>query len=92
MPRVTIDVTDTVYALLQVLGHDENFGPASVEAVVERLVDHAQQGVYRPGSWERGWLHQAFGDAWLSQLEPGDPYGRDQPGARSPFQRPRRPA
>jgi predicted DNA-binding transcriptional regulator AlpA len=42
-----------------------------------RLIDQAQQGVYRPGAWERDWLRQAFGSDWVEYLEPGDPYGRD---------------
>lgn len=90
MPVVTVNVSETVYALLAVLGHTEGFAPAPVAAVVATLIDHAQQGVYRPGSWERGWLIQAFGDEWLSQLEPGDPYGRDDERAGRIFQRPRR--
>jgi hypothetical protein len=32
--------------------------------------------IYRPGSWERPWLCQAFGEDFLDQLETGDPHGR----------------
>jgi hypothetical protein len=87
---ITIEVSATVYALLEVLGRDPYFAasPAPVEAVVVKLVDHAQQGVYRPGSWERGWLEQAFGSWWQAHLEPGDPHGR--PGCEGIFQRPRK--
>lgn len=55
-------------------------GPAAgipdLEAVVYQLLDHAQQGVYRRGAWEREWLMQVFGDDWLKRLEPdpGLPY------------------
>lgn len=33
--------------------------------VLQKLADHAQQGVLRPGAWERYWLVQAFGDTWF---------------------------
>jgi len=85
MPKITVEVSNTVYALLEVLAKG-NFC-SSVEDVVGQLIDHAQQGVYRPGAWEREWLMQAFGDDWTSFLEPGDPYGR--PGNNSMFNRPK---
>ena len=44
--------------------------------VLLQLADHAQQGVYQNGSWERQWVVQAFGDGWLERTEPGDPYDR----------------
>jgi hypothetical protein len=82
MPKITIEVSDTVYKLLQVLDPE-----GSVEVVVLTLADHAQQGVYRPGAWERPWLVQAFGGDFIDRLEPGDPYGRPN----SPmFQRPKK--
>lgn len=92
--RICVDVSDTVYALLEVLTHawDDLGAPraVTVEDVVHELIDHAQQGVYRPGSWERGWLRQAFGAEWEARLEPGDPYGRDDATLGSFFERPRR--
>ena len=87
MKQITIDVADTVVALLEVLTKGE-CAPQSVEDVVLKLIDHAQQGVYRPGAWERGWLLQAFGDDWTAYLEPGDPFGRAD--CERIFQRPRR--
>lgn len=42
----------------------------TVESALLTLADHAQQGVYRPGAWERGWLCQVFGDEWLARVEP----------------------
>jgi hypothetical protein len=54
----------------------------TVADVLFELLDHAQQGVYRPGSWERPWLCQALGYEWTANVEP-DP---DQPM----FERPRR--
>ncbi len=90
--NITITVSDTVYRLLRVLApHHTPRGLTDdvlVEEVVGTLIDHAQQGVYRPGAWERRWLCQAFGDEWLARLEPGDPYGRD--GNGSMFNRPRK--
>jgi len=41
-----------------------------------QLADHAKQGVYQNGGWERQWVVQAFGDGWLERTEPGDPYDR----------------
>jgi hypothetical protein len=55
MPKITIEVSHTVYKLLQVLDEE-----GSVEVVVGELIDHAQQGVYRPGASERPWLVQAY--------------------------------
>jgi hypothetical protein len=85
--RITIEVSAKVYELLEVLTKGE-YAPESVEAVILALIDHAQQGVYRPGAWEREWLMQAMGWHWLDYLEPGDPYGRD--GCEDIFQRARR--
>jgi hypothetical protein len=80
MPKITIEVSDTVYKLLQVLDEEK-----CVEVVVEQLIDHAQQGVYRPGAWERPWLIQVFGEDFIDRLEPGDPYGRpDSPMLQRP--------
>ena len=66
MPDITITVSDEVAARLAVLA-----APAGTAAdVVALLADHAQQGVYRPGAWEREWICQAFGYDWLERLEP----------------------
>jgi hypothetical protein len=72
---ITVEVNDVVYGLLEALAQGP-YGQNTVEGVVSKLIDHAQQGVYRPGAWERAWLEQAFGDDWIENLEPGDPYGR----------------
>lgn len=94
---ITVHVSDNVFALLKVLGASEAIAAKPgepddvvVQAVVETLIDHAQQGVYRPGSWERGWLHQAFGDAWEQLLEWDDRPFRCAGDGRVIFQRPRR--
>jgi hypothetical protein len=83
--QITIEVSDVVYKLLEVLTKDE-WEPTNVQQVVQELVDHAQQGVYWPGAWEREWLVQAFGPDCIEHLEPGDPYGRE--GGHM-FQRPK---
>jgi len=66
MTEITITVTDEVAGRLAVLG-EPGVTAAEVAAV---LIDHAQQGVYRPGAWERAWVCQAFGEDWLYRLEP----------------------
>jgi hypothetical protein len=77
--KLELEINDTVASLLRT--------PGDLEDVVMQLIDHAQQGVYRPGAWEREWLMQAFGAEFIRQLEPGDPWGR--PGLAHIFQRPR---
>ena len=61
---------------------DPDAGLDDVVAVLVELAEHAQQGVYRPGAWEREWLCQAFGWGWLDRMEP-DPEHPDI------FERPR---
>lgn len=67
---VTVKLTPVVIELLTVLGD------GSAQQAIFKLIDHAQQGVYRPGSWEREWICQAFGSEWIAKMEPGCPYGR----------------
>jgi len=90
--KLTVELTETDFALLKVLA-----GATSkmklreqklrVKGVIDELIDHAQQGVYRPGAWERMWLEQAFGNDWIEGLESGDPHGR--PNCEAIFQRPK---
>jgi hypothetical protein len=68
--QVTVTLSVDTAQRLAVLADDDSYGTASVARVLAVLADHAQQGVYRPGSWERPWLCQVFGDEWLSQVEP----------------------
>ncbi len=86
---ITVEVSEVVYSLLEVLTEGE-YAPSTVEEVVSELIDHAQQGVYRPGAWERQWLIQVFGEDWTGYLEGGDPHGRE--GCEAIFQRPKRQA
>jgi len=46
--RITLEIANITAELLRTL--DER---GDVEAVIESLIDHAAQGVYRPRSWER---------------------------------------
>lgn len=88
--KIEIEVSDIVYALLEVLAREEEKQCKvymGVKHVIETLIDHAQQGVYRPGSWERNWILEIFPE-FEQFLEPGDPYGR--PGCEAIFMRPRR--
>jgi hypothetical protein len=75
--KITLDISDEVADLLTALSVDPITGglafktqKEAVKAVILQLIDHAQQGVYRPGAWERGWVMQAFGDAFVEQIEP----------------------
>jgi hypothetical protein len=49
---------------------DPGSGLDDVAAVLVELADRAQEGVYRPGAWEREWLCQALGYGWLERLKP----------------------
>jgi hypothetical protein len=84
---ITVDVPDEWVALLRVLGPEHQHDDVAVREVILELIDHAQQGVYRPGSWERPWLEHAFGDEWQRHLEPDPERTGD---GRIIFQRPRR--
>lgn len=69
MKTITVKVSDEIYALLEVLTRGKEAPCRSVNDVVLKLIDHAQQGVYRPGAWERDWLIQAFGSDFVYELE-----------------------
>lgn len=70
MKEITLSISERDYELLEVLTRDPHSYCKTVEDVISELIDHAQQGVYRPGSWERPWLTQAFGDDWVEYMEP----------------------
>jgi len=78
--NVPVEIPDWMMARLSVLIDPEQ-GLPDLAAVIGKLLDHVQQGVYRPGAWERSWLEQAFGDYWLDRLEPdpGTPFERPIP-------------
>jgi hypothetical protein len=81
--QITLEIDDTTASLLATLSEN-----GSVPEILETLIDHAAQGVYRPGAWEREWLCQVFGDDFVDKLEPGDPFGRTGETANY-FQKPR---
>ena len=66
---VTLELSQRVADLLTVLTVGK-YAPDDLHGVITELIDHAQQGVYRPGAWERPWLERAFGDEWHDGLEP----------------------
>jgi hypothetical protein len=66
---ITLELPKRIADLLSVLTIGE-YAPGDLRGVLMELIDHAQQGIYRPGAWERGWLEQAFGTEWQSGLEP----------------------
>lgn len=87
MPSITIEIPDEWAERLGALV-DPAAGLSTVSAVVSELIDHAQQGVYRPGAWERGWLIQAFGDEWEARLVPDTRPNMLSADGRIIFQRP----
>jgi hypothetical protein len=52
--QIKLEIDDVVGRLLATLS-----GNNSAESVVAALIDHASQGVYRPGAWEREWVIQS---------------------------------
>lgn len=81
---LTLEISNEVAGLLATLDEE-----GDVEMVVQRLIDHAQQGVYRPGAWEREWIVQVFGYDFEKKLESGCPYGGV--GHEHIFQKPKKP-
>ena len=71
---VNVILDAEVVACLEVLG-DPAHPEESAAAVLAELADRVRDGVTRPGSWERPWLYQAFGDEWTERLKP-DPSAR----------------
>lgn len=75
---ITIGLQLETVHYLKVLGHSEALdGRGSVEDVLVHLAASAAAGVQRAGSWERGWVHHAFGTAWEAHLapDPTTPWG-----------------
>lgn len=66
--HITIDLSERQRLNLEALTGG-TYGPDDVVGVVYKLLDHADQGVYRPGAWEREWLCQAFGYDWVEKME-----------------------
>ena len=66
--ELTVTIPGWMAARLAVL-IDVEQGRPDLGAVVGEILDHVQQGIYRPGAWERPWLCQALGDDWLDRVE-----------------------
>ena len=62
---ITLELQNPTAEALEVLMASGDAGEA-----LAWLAVHVAQGVTRPGSWERHWLLQAFGDEFLDRLEP----------------------
>jgi hypothetical protein len=75
MPKITIEVSDAVFEALEILGRSRGNKEAGATQALLALADHAEQGLCRPGSWERAWVTQVFFDDWREKLEP-DPHAR----------------
>lgn len=54
---IKVDQTDAAWQILDRLAAAHPY-VGSLDELVGELLDHVQQGVYRSGSWERGWLAQ----------------------------------
>jgi hypothetical protein len=87
---VTLTIHGEIAARLQALvdPDPEGMGHSDLAAVIHELIDHAQQGVYRPGAWERSWLCQAFGYDWIDRTEPDTRPDRLSADGRVIFDRP----
>lgn len=59
---IKVRLSQQIIDYLSVLGNPED--------VLAILADHAEQGVRRPGAWEREWVIQCFGEDFLDRIEP----------------------
>jgi hypothetical protein len=60
---ITVELSAETLDLLTTLGKSYALGGnATASEVILHLIHSAADGVRRPGSWERGWLEQAFGE------------------------------
>jgi hypothetical protein len=58
----------TSAAMLDPGGGRPTTGQQTIAKIVRYLVASAADGVRRPGSWERGWVEQAFGEwGWAGE-------------------------
>ena len=95
MPEIKITVSDEVAERLAVLTGPSLLTDTATVADAARdalavMIDHAQQGVYRPGAWERNIVCAIFGDDWLERLEPDTRPEMLSADGRVIFMRPKR--
>lgn len=62
--KITLELSESMLRALAVLSDAD-----SAEQALQDLAARAEDGVVRPGSWERQWLFQAFGDGWTERTE-----------------------
>lgn len=86
--KLTLELSQRVADLLTVLTTGR-YAPDDLPGVIMKLIDHAQQGVYRPMANERDWLERVFGDEWQAALEPDT--DRTAADGRIVFDRPIKP-
>ena len=68
-----IDLPDSMWQIIDRLAKADEMSGGTAEGLITNLLDHVQQGVYRSGSWERGWLCQCIGeDAIEAAYRPDD--------------------
>jgi hypothetical protein len=72
---ITVTLSGETAELLELLTRGEHAPARDLTGVVLHLVHSAADGVCRPGAWERGWVVQAFGEAFTDHTEP-DPHNR----------------
>lgn len=75
--EITIQISAAAAELLELLTRGEHAPARDLPGVLRHLVASAADGIRRPGSWERGWVLQAFGDSFEAHVEP-DPECRWQ--------------
>jgi len=69
--KLELDIPDDAFRRLTALAEVLGIG---VDNIVELLLERADEGIQRPGSWEQDWLGQVVGDcevedAWLRSVQ-----------------------
>ncbi len=67
--QIILDVDPEVEGFLEALANGTALGDGSASDAARHLIHSAADGMRRPGSWERGWVEQAFGSKWQDRLE-----------------------
>lgn len=66
---IAIEIEQEDVALLQTLARSPGCAGETAADALAHLASSAADGVRRPGSWERAWIQQAFGEIDESALE-----------------------
>ncbi|WP_425397850.1 hypothetical protein [Aeoliella sp.] len=67
MTQITINIEPAEHARLRRLAAYAGLGRP--EVLLERLLDHTDQAITRPGAWERDWLAQVVGPGPLAACD-----------------------